>query len=104
MTAPVTGLCIDIRDDGAVFLSAADWSAEGHLWAIERRPVTIGQLRAVAKILGPDAYAGVESRLLANRDRLRQRVDTMQARVREAEQAQEALDELDAAFAVDGES
>jgi hypothetical protein len=104
MTAPVTGLYIDIRDDGTALLSAADWSAEGHLWAIEPRAITVGQLRTVAKTLGPDAYAGVESRLLANRDRLRKRVDTMQARVREAEQAQEALDELDAALAVDGES
>jgi hypothetical protein len=101
MTKPVCNLGIDIQDDGTVWLSAADWSAEGHLWAIERRPVSIAQLRAVAEALGPDAQSGVEARLRGNRERLRAQVARKQAVLSQLEDAESALEQMDAALGAD---
>lgn len=91
MTKPVMNLTIHIDDDGAVTLSAADAAAEGHLWSIQRRPITIPQLRNVAKILGPDAVDGVERRLLMVRDRLASQASQAAAAAVRAQKAQERL-------------
>ena len=96
-TKPVSNLTIHILDDGTATLSAADWSAEEQLWAIEARPVTLAQVREVAAILGPDAVEGVEARIVATRDRLVGRVGTEQAALERVRLAREALARFDEA-------
>lgn len=95
MTAPVCNLSININDDGTAVLHAADWSKEGHTWAIEARPITIAQLRAVASALGRDAVEGVQARLEGNRERLAAKVALMKVRLADVEDAKRALDKLD---------
>ena len=101
MTAPVSNLTIHILDDGTATLSAADWSAEGHLWAIVARPVTLAQVRAVAEVLGPDAVSGVEARITATRSRLAGRVGTEEAALERVRLAREALARFDNATTLD---
>lgn len=95
MTAPVTDLTIRIDDDGQAWLSAADWSREGHLWAIEKRPLTIQQVRAVAGILGADAVDGVEARLRGLLERQRLLAESAEAAVRRADAARHRVATLE---------
>jgi hypothetical protein len=83
-----------------VSLNAGDWTAEGHLWAIHEQPVSIAQLRAVARILGPDAVAGVEARLTAVRQRLVDRASMEESAIRRAAEARAALAKFDEAVEV----
>jgi hypothetical protein len=92
----VTGLSISIGDGMEVTLSAADWEAEGHLWSIERRPITVDQLVAVARILGPDAEQGVMRRLDAEVVRAKGIAVSLESRVAAAAAAVERFDELTA--------
>lgn len=96
MTKPVTSLVIDIKSATEYTLSAASWSDEGHLWAIERRPISLAQLRAVALVLGPDAVDGVERRLSGERERLVQELERAEYALNRVEQAKKALHEFDA--------
>lgn len=91
MTAPVQNLTINILDDGTATLSAADWSAEGHLWSIPARRITLAQVREVAKILGSDAVKGVEARIVGSRERLKDAATRTAAAVERAREAEEAL-------------
>lgn len=97
MTKPVTDLTIRIHGDGTATLTAADWSAEGHLWAIQARPISLAQVRAVAGVLGPDAVSGVEARIAGERERLRGAAARTQAAIERAREAEEALARFDAA-------
>jgi hypothetical protein len=97
-TAPVTGLVLNIDDDGSVWLSAADWSAEGHLWAIERRRISISTLRTVAEALGPDAVCGVEARLRGALARQRQLATAAEAALVRAREAQSRVRALETAL------
>lgn len=91
MTASVTNLNISIEDDGSFYLSAADYDADGHLWAIPKRRISAEQLFQVAAILGKDAEDGVRRRLKVMIDRKRQAVQTYEARVQAAEKARNEL-------------
>jgi hypothetical protein len=95
MTKPVCSLVIDIVNATEYTLSAASWSDEGHLWAIERRPISLTQLRAAAKALGPDAIEGVENRLSAERQRLVERLEQAEYAVKRVEKAREDLAKFD---------
>jgi hypothetical protein len=87
VTAPVLNLTINISDTGRVTLSAADAAAEGHLWAIETKEISLRQLHQVAAILGPDAVQGVESRLAMVLDRLDKRASVEEEAAERARQA-----------------
>ena len=90
-TKPVSNLTIHILDDGTATLSAADWSAEGQLWAIEPHPITLAQVREVAAVLGPDAVQGVEARIAGSRERLEGAAARTQRAIELAREAEDAL-------------
>ena len=95
MTGPVTGIMIDIKDDGRIFVSATEWRTEGELWAVEPHQVSLADARTAAKALGPEVLDGFDARMRGNREHLLEKVKGRAAAVARVIEAQAALDDLD---------
>lgn len=96
MTNPISSLNIRIEDTGKVSVSAVDWASDGNLWAIESRPISISQLKALAVIIGADAVEGVDARLVIVRERLVKIVTNEEHRLKVLNDAKTKLSEFDA--------